>query len=1078
MIAIGILGPLSVTVRDAPVELTAAKVRIVLASLVLQPGHVVSADELTDRLWGDTPPRGARNALQTYVKRLRIALGQAGMLIRTRSSGYLIDLPPDAVDLARFRDHVARGRDAAAAGDLSAAAQELSAGLALWRGQPMSDIPSAAIQRDDVPRLVEEQLAAAERRIDIDLRLGRHTEVLGELRVLIDRHPLHEPLWELLMVALHRSGRQADALAAYRDLTALLRGELGVDPSAALRRRHQLILTGTSATADAPARRPEWDGARFQLPGDVANFIGRADLVGEILAAVTPSGSAVPPVILSGPPGVGKTALAVHVAHRLRPVFPDGQLYVNLRGFSQSPPVPATDALAQFLGALGVAAEHLPASLDQRSTLFRSLLADRRVLLVLDNASNADQVRPLLPGHLGCAVLVTSRDMLSGLSAVNGARRIPVDPVTTREAVSILATIVGHRVSQEPGAAVEMAAACGYLPLALRIGAANLAAMPGRLVSSYVSLLRSEDRLSALAVEGDDIAAVGRAFDLSYATLSAGLARTFRYLGLVPGPDFDAHTVANVAEVDLPTARSMLHRLATANLIQNHAADRYQFHDLIQEYARGRCLRDDDAEARSAAYRRLFDYHLHTADRAARVLHPDVPRLPMPPLPSGVVVRDLAEFASAFRWFEYELANLEAIIRETATAAVPVWLLVDAVQGYLDRQWLHNSLETSLLIARSAAHDSGEVLAEAAMCRGMGKLYFTRGRYPESREQYLRARSMYRDMNDPIGEARVLNGLGSLESGLDDFDTATSYWNEAVAAHRAAADSAGEADTRSNLGTAMVLLGRAAEGEQHLTAVLDIASRLGLHHIRPRALSAIALNDLWCGRLEDAARGLAEALEVWRGVGYRTGVAQTLRNLAEVHLETEEFRLAEKLANDALDIAVADDRHWNIAGAQVTLGRIALASADDDAASSHFRRAMDMPPAGLRYWHAFALLGMASCHRMHGHNQSARDLAGQALRDPRPKVHVMAHHELASQDLDLGDLPSCSDHIHSALEISRRCGYRLDEARALEVRAHLHLRTGDPVAAEAARAEARSVFRLARTWHTARSVTAGVEGAP
>jgi NB-ARC domain len=272
------------------------------------------------------------------------------------------------------------------------------------------------------------------------------------------------------------------------------------------------------------------------LPGDMANFVGRADLVGEILAALTPSGSVVPPVILSGPPGVGKTALAVHVAHQLRPVFPDGQLYVNLRGFSQSPPVSAADALAQFLGALGMAADQLPASVDQRSTLFRSLLAERRVLLVLDNASNAEQIRPLLPGHLGCAVIVTSRDMLSGLSAVNDARRIPVGPVTEQEAVSILTTFLDTRVAEEPAAAVDMAAACGNLPLALRIGAANLAAMPGQPISSYVSQLRSEDRLSALAVQGDDIAAVGRAFDLSYAALSVELARTFRYLGLIPMP--------------------------------------------------------------------------------------------------------------------------------------------------------------------------------------------------------------------------------------------------------------------------------------------------------------------------------------------------------------------------------------------------------------------------------------------------------------------------------------------------------------------------------------------------------------
>jgi hypothetical protein len=484
--------------------------------------------------------------------------------------GYLIEVPASAVDIDRFRYHVERARSAAA-GDAGTEGRELHAGLALWRGAPLSDVHSDSLHRNEVPRLVEERLQAIQRqrRVEIDLATGRHAELVAELRSLTAEYPLRERLWHQLMLALYRSHRQAEALNTFREVSTVLREELGVDPGNDLTDLHHRILTGDPAlTAREPAASDGWTPA-FQLPAEVVDFVGRAELVERIRSLFAPPDVArlgVPVVTLSGLPGVGKTELAIHVAHLLRPQFPDGQLFLNLRGYSPNPPVRPVEALARFLRALGVSPERIPLDLDEQSALFRSTLTGRRVLLVLDNAISPDQVRPLLPGNATCAVIVTSRDSLHGLSAVNGAHRVPVDAVTGDEAEALLAKIIGaRRAAVEPAATTELAATCGFLPLALRIAASNLAAMPGQSIASYVRELRSEDRVAAFTIDGDDQAAVRLAFDLSYDALKPELARLFRLLSLVPGPDFDRYAAAGLAGLGLAQAQRMLGALATVS---------------------------------------------------------------------------------------------------------------------------------------------------------------------------------------------------------------------------------------------------------------------------------------------------------------------------------------------------------------------------------------------------------------------------------------------------------------------------------------------------------------------------------
>ncbi|MEO3810563.1 BTAD domain-containing putative transcriptional regulator [Sphaerisporangium sp. B11E5] len=569
----------------SPVRLQAAKVRIILASLLLRPNKSVSTDELSDRLWGEDPPKGVRSALQTYINRLRNALGPASHLIRTDSTGYRIELPAMKVDLGLFRADVAKAQEAKANGDLQSEGRALRDALSRWRGLPLADVPSPSLQIHEVPRLIEERLRVVERRIDVDLELARHTDLVGELRGLTVEHPHRERFWFQLMTVLYRSDRQAEALAAYDHIRTLLREELGIDPGHQLRGLYQQILTADQAHI-TPVPVDRWRPP-FQVPPDVSDFVGRAghlDKIATLVGAGDGPRPAVPVVILSGPPGAGKTALAIHAAHRLRMAFPDGQLYLNMHGYSTRPPMTAGDALERFLRTQ-LSPEMIPHDLDEKASVFRSLLADRRVLIVLDNVQSADQVRPLLPGAPTSAVFVTSRDNLLSLSALNGARRVPVGMISPHEATALLARILGpERVAAESAAIDAIAERCGYLPLALRIVAANLTALPGMSVESMVQQMRG-DRLAAMKIEGDDEAAVCQAFELSYRTLKPELARLFSLLSMVPGPHFDRYVAAGLADCQAAEAQRMLERLAATNLIYSSGSGQFRFHDLIRDYA-------------------------------------------------------------------------------------------------------------------------------------------------------------------------------------------------------------------------------------------------------------------------------------------------------------------------------------------------------------------------------------------------------------------------------------------------------------------------------------------------------------
>lgn len=601
----GLLGPMSIKVSGTPIEIRAQKVRIIAASLLLRPNSVVSIDEIVDRVWDEEVPGDVRRAIHTYVNRLRSAFGPASDLIQTAATGYRITLPPRSVDLERWRDHIATAREARAGGDLMAEAGSLRDGLALWRGRALMDVQSSVLHLHVVLQLEEERLQVIERLNDVELELGGAGDLVGRLRRLTSEHPLREPFWHQLMLAQYRSNGQAAALQTYSTVSAHLREELGIDPGERLQELHRRILT---ANPDILPVRPLAVAVRhpqppFQVPPDVADFVGREELTSEICDLLSLQTGNPQIVLLTGPPGVGKTALAIHVAHALRVRFPDGQLYVNLRGSSSSPRVSSQEALDRCLCALGVTANAIPVDLDERCALLRSLLIDRRALIVLDDVANAEQARPLLPGGPDCKVVVTSQNNLYGLIALDGAHRVPVDVVSPSDAVALLDRIIrGQRVAAEPRAAAELAGVCGYLPLALRIVATKLAAAPQQTIVSALRQLTVGNRLTAMAIDGEEDADVLRAFEVSFQRLEPELARLFCLLSQVPGPSFDKYAAANLTAATPEDAQRMLERLAATNLIYSYTADYYQFYDLIREYARARAVDDPEFNSGEAQW--------------------------------------------------------------------------------------------------------------------------------------------------------------------------------------------------------------------------------------------------------------------------------------------------------------------------------------------------------------------------------------------------------------------------------------------------------------------------------------------
>jgi DNA-binding SARP family transcriptional activator len=618
-IEFGVLGPLMVRRGNVPVTIASQKQRAVLSALVLRLGRVVTVQELAWALWGYEPPPSARTTIQNYVLRLRRILACPGPeVIVTAPGGYLIRADAGALDVSRFENLLADARAAARDRSWDVAAARAGEALALWRGEPLADAGSQFLAAREGPWLAEMRLQAVEAHVEARLHLGRGVEAIAELRHLVREHPLRERLHGQLMLALHRCGRRAEALDAYQHARRVVVEELGAEPGAELRELHQRMLADDPtlrAPVPEPPARPGRAGHAVprELPGTVPHFRGRACELAALTRLLDHSHAGTPGTVLisliAGTPGVGKTALAVQWAHQIADRFPGGQLYVDLRGCDPGQPVPASEALAGFLRSLGVPVADIPATGAQRAAWYRSLLAARRMLVVLDNAASEEQVRPLLPGVRNCAVVITSRNALPGLVARDGARQLTLDLLPPGDAAGLLRALLGRRADAEPGAVMELAAQCARLPLALRLAAQLAAARPATsLAQLAVDLSDLGRRLDLLDAGGDPRTSVRAVFSWSYRQLDAPAARGFRLLGLHPGPDMDIPAAAALTGVAAGAVTRLIGRLAQAHLIQAAGPDRYGMHDLLRAYAAEQAALQDKEQDRREALARLFGH--------------------------------------------------------------------------------------------------------------------------------------------------------------------------------------------------------------------------------------------------------------------------------------------------------------------------------------------------------------------------------------------------------------------------------------------------------------------------------------
>ncbi|MEU0885931.1 BTAD domain-containing putative transcriptional regulator [Lentzea sp. NPDC005914] len=692
-----VLGPLEVLHHGEPVAVAAGRGRVLLATLLLRANEFVSVDELVDRVWEGTPPAGERvhKTLQMTVSRLRQAMGEANCIV-TSSRGYSASVALDRLDLARFRSLTAQGEHRAA--------------LELWRGPVLANVASESLHRDDVPRLNEELVVALESRIDQDLR--RDTDALvPELRSLVKRYPLRETFWAQLMLALHRSNRQAEALAVYQEIRDHLADELGVDPGPRLREAHQQVLSGEVPTVAVPR----------QLLAGVPHFVGREHELARLSdMLVTRPGEPIVISAINGIGGVGKTALALQWAHEVADRFPDGQLYVNLRGFdTRAEPLDPLTVIRDFLRAFGM--QEVPSSDDALVAAYRSALAERRTLLVLDNARDAEQVRPLLPGGPGNLVLITSRNRLGGLVAREGAQPVALDVLDDQGAADLLTERIGAaRIAAEPEAVSRLVERCAGLPLALGIVAAR--ATFGNSLTALADELEQE-RLDALDLD-DSATGVRAVFSWSLRSVSEAAARVFVLLGLHPGPDFAISAAASLAAMSLAETRKALNELVANSLVHTSANGRFGQHDLLRDYA-AECAAELPEDQRDEASRRMYDHYVHSSVHSWHAMQTGARWQSIRPQADGAVVDIPAHLDAANDWF---LVEQEVLLRATRQAVATgedevAWQLAFSLHLTLLRGGHLTEAEAVETLGLAAAERVGDVWGQARLHRGLAAVH-------------------------------------------------------------------------------------------------------------------------------------------------------------------------------------------------------------------------------------------------------------------------------------------------------------------------------------------------------------------
>ncbi len=984
-----VLGALEVRHGERVGVLSGRLRRTLLGVLLARANQPVPVDVLTDALWGDRPDPRAGQKLQLHVHRLRGVLDDPARL-SFGAAGYRLRARPEEVDAERFEALVGAGV-AAAEREPQRAIESLRAALALWRGTPFEDV-EVPVLADWARRLTERRLTAAESLYQAQLACGLHEAVIGELVELVAEHPLRERLHGLLMTALYRAGRRSEALEVYRRARETLVSELGLEPGPELRELQCHVLADDSpepAPADRAARRE----VPAQLPVDVRGFVGREAELVELDGLL----SAEAPVVISavaGTAGVGKTALAVRWAHRVRDRFPDGQLYVDLRGYGPDEPVLAADALAGFLRALGLDGAAIPEDLAERAARFRTLVDQRRMLVLLDNARTVEQVRPLLPASPSCFTLVTSRDSLAGLVVRHGAHRLVLDRLSPADAVGLLRELLGARVDAEPAAVGSLVERCARLPLALRITAELVRSRPGRAVGELVGeLAEAQDALDLLDVDGDPHTAVRAVFSWSYRQLDPAVAGVFRLLGLHPGHDIDAHAVAAAAGTGLRETRRALDVLVRAHLVDRTPGDRYQPHDLLRAYAAELAEATDSATDRDAALTRLFGYYLATASAAMNVIAPHEaerrPKVAAPDAESPV----FDSYDAAFGWLDRERANLLA----TTQHGEPDYVVKvsDTVWRYLSIGRYHDDAITLHTSALHAAQALGDTAAEADAGRVLGAAKLRVGLLPQAAEHLEQALALYRQVGDRFLQGSSLNNLGivhwrrgALAAAADCFRRALALFKDAGVEHLGS-------PAMNNLARVLCIVGRYDEALDLHERGLVIARDAGNPSHEANALCGKAEVNTAIGRYQQALDDARQAVTVAQNAGHRVLAGAALCVLGTAHRQLGDHGLAVHHLESALRIARAVGDPYDLIAALSGLAAAHASAGNPSEALQLYREVLTTENGQAHqdeFAHAFA--GIGDVHAGLGEHDHAREYWQRALviyrRLGMPQVDAVA----------------------------------------------------------------------------------------
>ncbi len=1012
-----VLGPIELWSAGQQCDLGPARARRILAILLLTPRTIVPAEALIDRLWDTRPPPKARESLSVYIARLRGSLRQAlgdSVRLAGRARGYVLDVDPEAVDLHQFRRLRRQAEALTASGDYDHAAALLREADGLWHGQALAGIPGdwVARMRDS---LEEERRGAILERVECELELGRHADLVGELRHLLAQYPLDETFIAHQMAALYWNGRPAEALSLYRETRGSLIDEQGTEPGPMLSELHQRILRRDPQLAVRVAgQRPGRVSRPDTLPPETGEFVGRS---GELELLTGEHGDLPRVSVIEGMPGVGKTALAVRAARVASAQYPDGLLYLDFHGHDPGrPSLDAADALHRLLRMLIVPATQIPDAIGERTALWQAQLSRRRVVVILDDAARLDQIRPLLPTAGRCLILITTRRRLPGL---DGARTLTLDVLSIDDAATLFRRIAGPARAPDEDKVAMAVGLCGRLPLAIQLTAGRLAqGCPPSLADLIEELSRPSAQLGGTGAASPEVMS---AFDLSYRALEPDHQRFFRRLGVNPCASFGLHAAAALGDCTLAEAEKALAALLDHHLLARAPADQFCYHHLIRGYATLRAARDDPEPEQRQAVTRLLDYYLHTADQADRVLHPFRRRMPVsvthvpPASPALGTPEDAAD------WLDSEWRN---ILRAAQHAGRHEWKrkcadLTHVLADFVEISAYWDEAIASHILALQACRDIADPARIAQASLELSVVSQQTGRYEAALPLAEDAAEIYRSLADRRGEAEALDQVGMAHQRAARSREALAYFQEARILYHDTPDQRGLANTLSHSGIACWHLGRYPDAMGHLREALSLYRHVGDRRGEAKTLNNLGRMQLYCGYHRDALDGYQKSLEIFNEIGGAQNQAILHHNIGSVHHYKGNYEDGLTACRQALAIYRSIGDLPNEADVLNDIGAIYQSAGCYDEALIHHQKAKSIAEEiGNLSQQVIALRGLADVRRGSGQH-------GEAF-----------------------------DHYRTALRLAREIGDPYEEAKILEGIAESTLSTQRPY-------DARIVFRQA-----------------